>query len=1217
MVFSHLHCHTQYSLLDGAADIKKMLSKAKADGMPACAITDHGNMFGVFQFVAEAHKQGIKPIVGCEFYVVQDMDRKQFSKDDKDKRYHQLLLAKNENGYKNLIKLCSLGYTQGQYGKYPRIDKKLIERYHTDLIATTCCLGAMVPQTILKKSESEAEQEFEWWLNMFGDDYYIELQRHHMPEQNQVNEVLLRFAKKYNRPYIATNDSHYTEREDNVAHDILLCLNTGEKLSTPTIKEFGDDDMVVKDRRFAFFNDQFFFKKTEEMTALFHDLPAAIDNTNLIVDKIQDLDLKRSVALPNFVIPLEFLTQDQYLRHLTFEGAKKRYSELTQEVEDRLNFELQTIETMGFAGYFLIVQDFINHGKDIGVFVGPGRGSAAGSAVAYCVGITNIDPLKYNLLFERFLNPDRKSLPDIDTDFDDEGRQRVIDYVAEKYGKTQVAQIVTYGSMAAKMSIKDVARVMELPIGESNALAKLVPDRPGTNLNAIIKSPLEDLKDLQPEDLDNIKKLREILRLDASIEANVLKQALVLEGSVRGTGVHAAGIIIAPEDLTNLIPIATAKESSLYITQYGGNVIEEAGVIKMDFLGLRTLSILKTALILIENNHGVKINLDEILLDDIKTLQLYQRGDTVGTFQFESVGMQKYLRELKPDRFEDLIAMNALYRPGPIRYIPDFINRKHGRQKVSYDLPDMEEHLEETYGITVYQEQVMLLSVKIAGFTKGEADFLRKAMGKKDLKTLDKMKGQFISQASAKGHPKDVLEKIWTDWEAFASYAFNKSHSTAYSVVAFQTAYLKAHYPSEYMSAVLTHNKDHIEKVAFFMEECKRMNIQVLGPDINESNLLFTVNKKGQIRFGLGGVKSVGENPSHAIIEERENNGIYKSIFDLTSRVNLKSINKRVLEPLVMSGAFDSIPNTHRHQYFYPEDSEREPNTIEKALRYGANKQESMNSNQASLFGGASDAPSLAEPVLPKCEPWERLKELKKEREVVGMYISGHPLDDFKFEIKHFTKGNITAVKKSIEAKKEEEFVIAGIVTLTEERMTKAKNKPWMKAVIEDYDNVLEIALFNKDYDNLSKLFKPNNFLLIKGRISMKWGLENEKEFKISSVEHLGDVRDKMMKQFLLQVSALQINDSLINGIEEIAKQNPGNCNFKLILNHPQDNMMVELLSKKYRINIDSDVLHRFEALGLEKYRINDMPLMSFSQEQIKKAAEEIEELPEEAAPVD
>jgi DNA polymerase-3 subunit alpha len=1200
MIFSHLHCHTQFSLLDGAADIKKMLSKAKADNMPACAITDHGNMFGVFKFVAEAHKQKIKPIIGCEFYVVTDRFKKTFTKEDKDKRFHQLLLAKNEEGYKNLMKLCSLGYTEGQYGKYPRIDKKLIEQYHDNLIATTCCIGAMVPQAILKRTEEEAEKEFEWWLNLFGDDYYIELQNHEMPEQQKVNDMLLKFAKKYDRPYIATNDSHYVERQDSFAHDILLCINTGEKLSTPALKEFVDDDVVVKDKRFAFFNDQFYFKTTEEMSKLFSHLPEAIDNTNLIVDKISDLDLKRSVMLPNFVIPQGFLSQDHYLKHLTMEGAKKRYVDISPEVEERINFELSTIEKMGFAGYFLIVQDFINHGKDIGVFVGPGRGSAAGSVVAYCVGITNIDPIKYNLLFERFLNPDRKSLPDIDTDFDDEGRQRVIDYVVEKYGKSQVAQIVTYGSMAAKMSIKDVARVMELSIPESNALTKLVPDRPGTNLNEIMTRNLDDLKDLQGDDYENVKRLRSILANESLQESRVLKEAMVLEGSVRGTGVHAAGIIIAPNDLTEFVPIATAKDSELYVTQYEGSVIEDAGVIKMDFLGLRTLSILKTAMALIENNHGVKIDLDTIPLDDIKTLELYQRGDTVGTFQFESVGMQKYLRDLKPDRFEDLIAMNALFRPGPIAYIPNFIKRKHKLEPVTYDLPEMQEYLEETYGITVYQEQLMLLSMKLADFTRGEADILRKAMGKKDKKKLDEMKGKFMDNAKAKNHPEPILEKIWTDWEAFASYAFNKSHSTAYSVVAFQTAYLKAHYPSEYMAAVLTHSRDSIEKIAFHMEECKRMGIHVLGPDVNESELLFTVNKAGSIRFGLGAIKSVGASASEVIIEERKKNGPYKSIFDLTSRVSLKMVSKRVLEPLVLSGAFDSFPNTHRRQYFIPEDNPREPNIVEKAIRFGASFQENANSNQSSLFGGLNEGTRFSEPVLPRCEPWARLEELKKERDIIGMYISGHPLDDFSFEIKHFTKGDISSYKKATEG----EFIIAGIVTTTEERVTKTTNKPWLKTIIEDYDNVLEIALFNRDYDSFASKFRPNNFLLIKGRKSLRFNSATEYEFKISSVEHLGDVREKMLRQIILQLNLDLITLNLVDTLEGIAKNNPGNCNLKVMITSPTDQMALELISKKYRINVDASVLSQIESLGLEQYRINDQPLMRFSDEKPTKEPE-------------
>ncbi|MCG9878988.1 MAG: DNA polymerase III subunit alpha, partial [Bacteroidia bacterium] len=852
MKFSHLHVHTQFSLLDGAADIGKLYKKALADNMPALAITDHGNMFGAFEFVAEAYKHKnadgtlkVKPIVGCEFYVVSDRTKHSFTKEDKDIRYHQLMLAKNEEGYKNLIKLCSLGYMEGMYGKYPRIDKELILKYHKGLIATTCCLGASVPRTILKKGEEAGEIEFKWWLDLFGEDYYIELQRHDIPDQNKVNEILIKFSLKYNVPIIASNDSHYVDQKDANAHDILLCINTGEKQSTPTVKEI-DDDVSIKGKRFAFYNDQFFFKTTEEMSKVFSDIPQAIDNTNLVIDKIETLDLKRDILLPNYEIPQGFLTQDDYLHHLTYMGAKERYKDITPEVEERLNFELHTIRTMGFAGYFLIVSDFIRAGRELGVFIGPGRGSAAGSAVAYCIGITNIDPIKYDLLFERFLNPDRKSMPDIDTDFDDAGRQKVIDYVVKKYGRNQVAQIVTYGTMAAKMSIKDVARVLDLPLQEANALVKLVPDKPGIELGRLLNAPmdgdksLKDKEGLQSEDLDNVKKLRELYK-GTDIIARVLKEAEILEGSVRGTGVHAAGIIIAPSDLTDLIPVAVAKDSDLLVTQFQGKVIEDAGVIKMDFLGLKNLTILKDAMALIKQNHNVDIVLEDIPLDDVKTYELYQRGETNGTFQFESAGMQKYLKDLKPDKFDDLIAMNALYRPGPIQYIPNFINRKHGKETITYDLEVMKEYLEPTYGITVYQEQVMLLSQKIANFTKGDADTLRKAMGKKDRYTLDKMKGKFIEGATANGHPADKLEKIWTDWEAFAQYAFNKSHSTCYAYVAYHTAYLKAHYPAEYMAAVLTTNLGNIEKVSFFMEECRRMGVPVLGPDVNESFATFSV----------------------------------------------------------------------------------------------------------------------------------------------------------------------------------------------------------------------------------------------------------------------------------------------------------------------------------------------------------------------------------------
>ncbi|MEP7317663.1 MAG: DNA polymerase III subunit alpha, partial [Panacibacter sp.] len=826
----------------------------------------------------------IKPIVGCEFYVVKDRHAKAFTKDLKDARFHQVLLAKNKTGYENLVKLTSLGFIEGMYSKYPRIDKELIEQYKEGLIATTCCIGAYVPQTILHDSMEAAEKEFKWWLDMFGEDYYIELQRHNIKEQEIINDTLIKFSKKYNVPVIATNDSHYVDKDDSNAHDILLCINTGEKQSTPGFDDFVNDEIQLKNRRFKFPNNQFYFKTKEEMETLFSDIPEALDNTNAIVDKIEVLNLKKDILLPAFPIPKEFLlhTKDEiigsniikpdvnnqweYLKELTFKGAKERYNEITAEVQERLDFELFTIKTMGFAGYFLIVSDFIKAGRNMGIFIGPGRGSAAGSVVAYCIGITNIDPIKYNLLFERFLNPDRKSMPDIDTDFDDEGRQKVIDYVVEKYGKNQVAQIITYGTMAAKMSIKDVARVMDLPLSESNALAKMVPDRPGTDLNRVLAAPLtskeakdgekslEDKEGYGGEELDNIKKLREIYN-GTDIRAQVLKEAKRLEGSVRNTGVHASAIIIAPSDLTDLIPVAISKDSTLWVTQIEGSTIEEAGVLKMDFLGLKTLSILKTALELIKQNHnGLEIDLDAIPLDDEKTYNLYQRGETNATFQFESPGMQKYLRELKPDKFGDLIAMNALYRPGPMSYIPKFVARKHGREEVVYDIPEMKEYLEETYGITVYQEQVMLLSQSLAGFTKGQADILRKAMGKKDRKTLDKMKSTFMDGATAKGLQKDILEKVWTDWEAFAQYAFNKSHSTCYAFVAYQTAYLKAHYPSEYMAAVLNH-AGGIEKITFFMEECKRMGLKVLGPDINESLKGFAVNKKGEIRFGLGALQ--------------------------------------------------------------------------------------------------------------------------------------------------------------------------------------------------------------------------------------------------------------------------------------------------------------------------------------------------------------------------
>lgn len=1189
--FSHLHVHTQFSLLDGAADISKLYKKAINNEMPGLAITDHGNMFGAFKFVAEAYKHKsadgkplVKPIIGCEFYVVADRHKRSFTKEDKDQRFHQLMLAKNEVGYRNLIKLCSLGYTEGLYGKYPRIDKELILRYHEGLIATTCCLGAMVPRTILRKGEEEGEKEFKWWLDLFGGDYYIELQRHNIPEQEKLNQTLLKFAEKYQVKVIASNDSHYVDQKDYNAHDILLCINTGEKQSTPSLKEFADDDTVSKGKRFAFANDQFFFKSTEEMAALFHDLPQAIDNTNEIVDKVELLDLKRDILLPNFPVPAQFPSQDDYLRHLTYEGARQKYHELTPQIEERINFELHTIKTMGFAGYFLIVADFIRAGRDLGVFVGPGRGSAAGSAVAFCIGITNIDPIKYDLLFERFLNPDRKSMPDIDTDFDDEGRQKVIDYVVDKYGKNQVAHIVTYGSMAAKMSIKDVARVLDLPLPDSNALAKLVPEKPGISLDRVLNAPLEGEKSLkekealQNEDLESVKKLREIYTGD-DLRARVLKEALVLEGSVRGTGIHAAGIIIAPKDLSELIPVATVKDVNLLVTQYDGKVIEDAGVIKMDFLGLRNLSIIRDALLLIKQNHGVEIDINTIPLDDKQTLELFARGETNATFQFESVGMQKYLKELKPDRFDDLIAMNALYRPGPLQYIPNFIARKHGKEEVTYDLEVMQDILKDTYGITVYQEQVMLLSQKLANFTKGDADVLRKAMGKKDRKTLDKLKPQFIENAGKNGHDATILEKVWTDWEAFASYAFNKSHSTCYAFVAFQTGYLKAHYPAEYMACVLTHNQSNIDKVTFFMEECRRMGIPVLGPDVNESEVNFAVNKKGEIRFGLGAIKGVGEGAVEMLIQERTTNGPFTSLFDLTKRVNLRAINKKTLEGLAYAGAFDCFANVHRAQYFASAGTD-EPNVLEKAVRFGSNAQNNDSANQQSLFGGVSTV-TLTEPVIPACEPWSLMEKLHKEKEVIGMYLSGHPLDDFKLEFKTFVNAELSKVEEI----RNKEVSIAGVVTDSYEKMSKA-GKPYGGFTLEDYSGNLRITMWSEDYLKYRHLLSQGQMLFIKGTMKLRYGSTDQYEFKVNHIMLLAEAREKLLTKVTFTIRTNLLVNGFVEQFKQLLDEYKGTATVKVNIIDPAQQLAVSSLATKNRISFENDFIQKLNVLNIE-WKIN------------------------------
>lgn len=1164
--------------------------------MPALAISDHGNMFGAFEFVSHAYKHldengkpKVKPIVGCEFYVVANRHQRSFTKEQKDNRYHQILLSKNEIGYRNLVKLTSLGYMEGLYGKYPRIDKELIEKYHEGLIATTCCLGAMVPQAILKSKEDEAEKEFKWWLNLFGEDYYVEFQRHGMPEQDKMNEVLIKLARKHNVKIIASNDSHYTDVEDFNAHDILLCINTGEKVSTPALREFADDDVNVKDKRFAFPNDQFYFKKTAEMQNTFHDLPEAIDNTNEIVDKVQLLNLKRDILLPAFPIPKEFqvhddanLNQWEYLKHITYEGAKKRYSEIGENLRERIDFELFTIKTMGFAGYFLIVSDFIKSGRELGVFVGPGRGSAAGSVVAYCIGITNIDPIKYNLLFERFLNPDRKSMPDIDTDFDDVGRQKVIDYVVEKYGKNQVAQIVTYGTMAAKMSIKDVARVMDLPLPESNALAKLVSDRPGTKLHRILHAPLtakEGEKPLDEEyssdDVENAKKLREIYN-GKGLTSDVLHIAERLEGSVRNTGVHAAGIIIAPKDLTELIPVFTSKDTNLCITQIEGSIIEDSGVIKMDFLGLKTLTIIKDALEIIRQRHGVEIDIDAIPLDDVKTYELYQRGDTIATFQFESPGMQKYLKELRPDQFADLIAMNALYRPGPMAYIPRYVDRKHGVEDVSYDLAEMEEFLQETYGITVYQEQVMLLAQKLAAFSKGDADVLRKAMGKKDRKTLDKMKGRFIEGATAKGHPAKVLEKVWTDWEAFAQYAFNKSHSTCYAYVAYQTAYLKAHYPAEYMAAVLNH-AGAIEKLTFYMEECKRMGIKVLGPSINESQKGFAVNEAGEIRFGLGGLKGVGDAAIENMVTERKKDGRYKDPFDFIKRVNSKAVNKRTLESLVYAGAFDEFPQLHRAQYICIAEGETQTG-LEKMTKYAAIVQAQSVNSTNTLFGDLPAVLDIKPPHIPYCPPWSLTEQLDKEKEVTGIYLSGHPLDHYKFEIKNY---GITPIQEFNEIKESQTLASSGktyklitLVSVANHRISRQGNK-FGSFTLEDYTGKTEIVLFGDDYVKYNAYLQQGHAIFIVGSFKQRFN-KSEFEFKVSSIALAENVK-RTTKQLQLEVDVRNVQKETIEFLEDNMKKYPGKSNLKIIISEPKNNLKANLVTLDNGFEMNTDLIHFLE----------------------------------------
>lgn len=1151
MPFVHLHAHSQFSVLQATPDIKAMVSKARSLGMPALALTDLGNMYGAFKFVKEALSQEIKPIVGCEFFVAEERTKLKFTKDNPDKRFQQVLLAKNKNGYHNLARLSSLGFTEGLYGIYPRIDKELVRQYKQDLIATTGNLNGEVPYLILHVGEKQAEEAFKWWHNEFGNDFYIELNRHGVPEEDHVNEVLLRFAAKYGVKYFAANECFYLDQEEANAHDVLLCIKEGEFKSTPIGHGRG--------HRLGLPNDQYYFKSQDEMRSIFRDLPEAIETVSEIIEKIETYVLERNVLLPKFDIPAEFSSEDQYLRHLTYEGAKKRYGEITDDIRERLDFELNTIKNTGYPGYFLIVQDFTSRAREMGVSVGPGRGSAAGSAVAYCIGITNVDPIKYDLLFERFLNPDRVSLPDIDIDFDDEGRNKVLQYVIDKYGRKQVAQIITYGTMAAKSSIRDCARVMELPLAEANTLAKMIPERPGTTLDAAFK---------EVHELDAIRKGNDL-------KAQVMQQAVVLEGSIRNTGVHACGVIITPDDLTNFVPVATAKDSDMLVTQFDNSVVESAGMLKMDFLGLTTLSIIRTALRNIKKSKGIDINIDEIPLDDPATYALFQRGETTGTFQFESVGMQKYLRQLKPDKFEDLIAMNALYRPGPMEYIPAFINRKHGREPIKYDLPEMEEFLAETYGITVYQEQVMLLSQKLAGFSKGDADVLRKAMGKKQKAVLDKMKDKFLEGCKANGHDQAVCEKIWTDWEAFAQYAFNKSHSTCYSLLAYQTAYLKANYPAEYMAAVLTHSQSNLENVTFFIEECRNMNLRVLGPHINESGVYFEVNREGEIRFGLGAIKGAGDAAVEAIIQEREAQGPYEDIFDFAKRLSQRSVNKKTFECLALSGAFDCFNGLHRRQYVFAREGDI--SLIEKAIRYAAKVQQEEMSAQASLFGGPSGT-AMPKPRVDQVEPFSEIEKLNLEKEVVGIYISGHPLDHFRFEMETFCTASCSQLN-DIEPLLGRELKLGGIVTMVEHRTTKT-GKPFGKFSLEDYSGNTTFVLFGEDYLKFKNFMSLGWFLFVEGVVMRNsWGQQNI-EFKIRNIDLLNEIGVKRSKGVQLNLTAAEITEDLILKIEGVCQEFAGNTPLYLKLRDEKENLSLELLSRKFRINPVNDMVKKMKKVG-------------------------------------
>lgn len=1239
--FIHLHVHTYYSILDGQSPVEKLVDKAVANGMRGMAITDHGNMFGVKELynycnkingkLKEQGKEPFKPIFGCEMYVARRTKADRVKEKGDAGGYHLIVLAKNYHGYKNLIKLVSRAWVDGFYSK-PRTDRADLEKYHEDLIVCSACIAGEVPAKILKGDIPGAREAIEWYKSIFGDDYYLELQRHEVKDPNQranretfplqqrANKELIKLAKEYGIKVVCTNDCHFVDQENAEAHDHLLCLSTGKELNDPTR---------------MLYSKQEWFKTREEMNEIFADVPEALSNTLEILDKVETYSIDHSPIMPFFPIPEEFGTEEEtrkrispeelfrefttdengkeimsheeaekkikklggidklyrikfeadYLAKLAYDGAKRLYGEpLTNEVYERIKFELHIMKTMGFPGYFLIVQDFINSAQDeLGVMVGPGRGSAAGSVVAYCLGITKIDPIKYDLLFERFLNPDRISLPDIDTDFDDDGRGKVLEWVEDKYGHDKVAHIITYGTMATKNSIKDVARVEKLPLDISNRLCKAIPDKLPDGLKMNLTNAIKCVPELREAEASANPQM-----------ANTIKYAKMLEGTVRGTGIHACGTIICRDAISDWVPVSTAEDKSdpghkLLATQYDGHVIEETGLIKMDFLGLSTLSIMKETVENIRLTHdGFTLDLDTIPIDDELTYKLYQEGRTIGTFQFESAGMQKYLRELRPTVFEDLIAMNALYRPGPMDYIPSFIARKNGKEPITYDIPCMEKYLKDTYGITVYQEQVMLLSRQLADFTRGESDALRKAMGKKKKAIVDAMKPKFIEGGKKNGHDPKVLEKIWGDWEKFASYAFNKSHATCYSWVAYQTAYLKAHYPAEFMAGNMSRCLNDITKITKLMSECQAMNIPCLGPDVNESEQKFSANKKGEVRFGLSAIKGMGEAAAINIIAERHKNGQYKDIFDFVQRVNLSAVNRKAMESLALSGGFDSF-GIRREQYFAP--NAKGDTFVETLLRYGQVYQSEQSSMQNSLFGDMGGV-EIQTPPVPDCEAWSTMELLKRERELVGIYLSAHPLDDYAVVLNHMCNLHCPQIGREMDKKafaSIEELTFGGIVTSVSQRWTKT-NKPFGIVTIEDFEGQGELALFGEDWTKWQSMLQEEYHIYITAQCVQRFRNNPDAyDMVIKKIEFLSDVKEKSIEKFTVYMDSTMFNDAQLTDLETTLKNSTGNVPLYINIHDAKNNTNIQLYSRNITVDVNKKLLTSLDEMAEQgvRYGIN------------------------------